>query len=61
MAAEADSVDNLFGGMNVTAATLKDEAAYIDFGKKVGEVLYEGEAPYRIPAFFKELVRDLSK
>lgn len=24
-------------------------------------VLYEGQAPYRIPQFFKELVRDLSK
>jgi hypothetical protein len=24
-------------------------------------VLYEGQAPYRIPVFFKELVRDLSK
>lgn len=23
--------------------------------------MYEGSAPYRIPAFFKELVRDLSK
>ena len=24
-------------------------------------MLYEGQAPYRIPQFFKELVRDLSK
>lgn len=24
-------------------------------------MLYEGQAPYRIPVFFKELVRDLSK
>jgi hypothetical protein len=27
----------------------------------VADVLYEGQAPYRIPVFFKELVRDLSK
>jgi len=27
----------------------------------VSNVLYAGKAPYRIPTFFKELVRDLSK
>jgi hypothetical protein len=47
--------------MQVTANQLTTEKDYQSFGKKVGEVLYQGQAPYRIPSFFKELVRDLAK
>ena len=61
MMAEQDITESLFADLNVNANSLKTEVDYINFGKKVGAVLYEGQAPYRIPSFFKELVRDLSK
>ena len=60
MLAETDLADNLLNGMNISAQNLRAEGDYVDFGKKVADVLYKGEAPYRIPAFFKELVKDLS-
>jgi Translation initiation factor eIF3 subunit len=47
--------------MSVNSAALKTEPDYVNFGKKVATTLYAGSAPYRIPAFFKELVRDLNK
>lgn len=56
-----DITESLFADLNVTANTLNTEKDYVNFGKKVSGVLYEGQAPYRIPVFFKELVRDLSK
>lgn len=37
------------------------EKDYVNFGKKTSDVLYNGKAPYRIPAFFKELIRELPK
>jgi hypothetical protein len=40
---------------------LTAEKDYVNFSKKVGKVLYEGQAPYRIPSFFKELFRDLGR
>jgi hypothetical protein len=45
----------------VSSSSLNQEKDYVNFGKKVSEVLYQGSAPYRIPAFFKELIRDLGK
>ena len=60
MLAEVDIANNLLSDMGVSALNLKVEEDYISFAKKVGGVLYEGEATYRIPAFFKELVKDLS-
>lgn len=60
MLAEVDIANSLLTDMNVSAGTLKLEGDYVSFAQKVGGVLYEGEAPYRIPAFFKELVKDLS-
>lgn len=60
-AAEDDITESLFGEMNVTASCLKTEKDYINFAKKVAGVLYKGEAPYRISAFFKELLKDLPK
>ena len=60
MLAEQDIAENLMQELNINSQNLKLEGDYIDLGKKVAEVLYKGEAPYRIPAFFKELVRDLA-
>lgn len=37
------------------------EKDYQNFGKKVAGVLYQGQAPYRIPSFFKEALRDVQK
>jgi Translation initiation factor eIF3 subunit len=56
-----DITEALFADLNVNANSLNQEKDYVNFGKKVAGVLYEGQAPYRIPQFFKELVRDLSK
>jgi hypothetical protein len=38
---------------------LISEKEYVNFSKKVAKVLYEGQAPYRIPSFFKELFREM--
>ena len=56
-----DITESLFADLNVNANSLNTEKDYLNFGKKVSDVLYQGQAPYRIPVFFKELVRDLSK
>lgn len=61
IAAEMDITESLFADLNVDANSLNLEKDYVNFGKKVSSVLYEGKAPYRIPVFFKELLRDLSK
>ena len=61
MELERDITESLFADLDVNANSLNQEKDYINFGKKVAGVLYEGQAPYRIPVFFKELVRDLSK
>jgi len=61
MAAEADITDSLFADMGITSASLIGEKQYTEFGKKVGQTLFAGSAPYRIPMFFKELTRDLNK
>lgn len=58
---DKDITESLFADLNVNATSLNQEKDYVNFGKKVAGVLYEGQAPYRIPVFFKELVRDLSK
>ena len=34
---------------------------YVNFAKKVSTVLYDGQNPLHNPAFFKELLRDISK
>lgn len=61
IAAEMDITESLFADLDVTANSLNQEKDYVNFGKKVSATLYQGQAPYRIPVFFKELVRDLSK
>lgn len=61
MELERDITESLFADLNVNANSLNQEKDYVNFGKKVAGALYEGQAPYRIPVFFKELVRDLSK
>ena len=61
IAADMDITESLFADLDVNANSLNLEKDYLNFGKKVATTLYEGQAPYRIPVFFKELVRDLSK
>jgi hypothetical protein len=60
MQAEQDITESLFADINITAKQLNTENDYKNFGKKVGGVLYQGQAPYRIPAFFKEVLIGLS-
>jgi hypothetical protein len=61
-AAEEDITEQLFAtDIAVESKGLKAQANYESFAKKVGEVLYEGEAPYNIPFFFSELAKGLSK
>jgi Translation initiation factor eIF3 subunit len=45
--------------MNIQSKSLLTEKNYADFGKKVASVLYQGQAPYRIPVFFKEALKDV--
>jgi hypothetical protein len=61
IAAEMDITESLFADLDVNAASLNFEKDYVNFGKKVSTTLYQGLAPYRIPVFFKELVRELPK
>lgn len=61
MAAELDITESLFADINVSSAQLNLEKNYIDMGKRVSDVLYNGKAPYRIPAFYKELMREMPK
>lgn len=49
IAADKDITDSLFADLNVNANSLNLEKDYVNFGKKVSAVLYEGQAPYRIP------------
>lgn len=62
--AEKNLVDQLFGGADEAEAktiSLASEKEYKEFAKKVAEQLYQGSAPYRIEAFFRELSKDLPK
>lgn len=54
-----DITESLFSDMNVNAKQLVSEKDYVNFGKKVADVLYKGQAPYRIPVFFKEALKDV--
>ncbi len=58
-AAEQDITESLFADMNIEAKSLMVEKDYTNFGKKVAGVLYQGQAPYKIPVFFKEALRDV--
>ena len=61
--AEKGLADQLFGGMDLDAPvgkiSLNSEKEYKEFGKKTGQLLYQGSAPYRIENFFRELCKDL--
>jgi hypothetical protein len=57
--AEQDITEALFADLNVQSKSLVSEKNYVDFGKKVATVLYQGQAPYRIPQFFKEALKDV--
>ena len=43
------------------ASGLTSKENYVAFAKQVGDILYEGQAPYHVPAFFAELTRGLNK
>ena len=61
-AAEEDITNQLFSTeLNTTSAGLTSEKNYVDFARQVSDVLYEGQAPYHLPAFFNELTRELGK
>jgi hypothetical protein len=61
MVAEQDITESLFEDLGVESKNLKKEADYSEFGKKVNKVLHEGQAPYNIPFFYKELMKDIGK
>ena len=57
---EASLADQLFGGDEGGAQiTLNAEKDYKEFGKNVGDALYQGKAPYHIDKFFKEAAKSL--
>jgi len=55
-AGEADITETLFADPVMNSAALKSKENYINFGKKVATVLYDGQTPYNIPLFFKETI-----
>lgn len=60
-AAEEDITDQLFSQeLQMESSGLRSEQNYIKFAQQVGDVLYEGQTPYNIPAFFNELSRGLN-
>lgn len=59
-AAEEDITDQLFSqDLGTDSSSLRSEQNYVKFAQQVGDVLYEGQTPYNIPAFFTELSRGL--
>lgn len=59
-AAEEDITDQLFQqDLGTEASGLNSEQNYVKFAQQVGDVLYEGQSPYHIPAFFGELAKGL--
>ena len=61
-AAEEAITDSLFATeISTQASQLIEEKNYTDFARQVSDVLYEGQAPYHIPAFFNELTREIAK
>ena len=60
--AEQALVDELFApDIAMDAGGLNSKENYVAFAKQVGDILYEGQAPYHVPAFYQELVRGLAK
>ena len=59
--AEEALVEALFAPVAMEASGLTGKDSFVAFAKQVGDVLYEGQAPYHIPAFFAELTRGLTK
>ena len=61
-AAEEDITEQLFASeVNFDAKALQTEKNYIDFAKKVSDVLFAGEAPYHLPSFLSEIARGIGK
>jgi hypothetical protein len=46
--------------LGTDSSSLRSEQNYVKFAQQVGDVLYEGQTPYNIPAFFTELSRGLA-
>lgn len=60
-AAEEDITDQLFAPeLNTESGSLRTEQTYVRFAQQVGDVLYEGQTPYNIPAFFLELFKGMN-
>lgn len=38
---------------------MRSEQNYVKFAQQVGDILFEGQSPYNIPAFFTELAKGL--
>lgn len=61
-AAEQDIAEMIFAtDVNTESNNLKSEKDYVNFSKRVSGVLYEGAAPYHLPAFMMELLRGIGK
>lgn len=61
MAAEEDIVDAMFAPeLNTDSGSLKSEQTYVKFAQQVGDVLYEGQSAYNIPAFFLNLAKGMN-
>ena len=55
-AAEEDITDQLFQqDLNMEATGLRSEQTYVKFAQQVGDILYDGQTPYNLPAFFNQL------
>ena len=67
MKADAALADQLFGDESESTVTsslsrkLSTEKEYKEFGADVAKVLYSGQSPFRIEAFFKDLCKDIGK
>jgi hypothetical protein len=61
LAAEQDITDTLFADMDADASSkvLSNHKEYVNLGKKVGETIYAGKLPYKLPVFFAEVFRDM--
>lgn len=59
---EEDITEQLFATeVAVDSKSLRTEKDYVNFASQVGKVLYDGQSPYNLPAFFTKLIGDVGK